>query len=82
MKKTLADLTTEEISGILNTAMDDGEWHTPSAHDISIKSQTSSDLRNHEDESEMWGILHSGYSDMVDKLKRLLKNDNTSNKQL
>ncbi len=34
--KTFLDLTKEEITGILNTAMDDGEWHTPSAHDISI----------------------------------------------
>lgn len=34
--KTFLDLTKEEIAGILNTAMDDGEWHTPSAHDINI----------------------------------------------
>jgi hypothetical protein len=39
--KTFADLTKEEISGILNTAMDDGEWHTPSAHDINIHTQTA-----------------------------------------
>lgn len=35
------DLTTEEISGILNTALDDGEWHTPSVSDISIKQQST-----------------------------------------
>lgn len=40
MKKTFVDLTPEEITGILNTAMDNGDWHTPSAHDINIKSQT------------------------------------------
>jgi hypothetical protein len=34
--KSFLDLTKEEIAGILNTAMDDGEWHTPSAHDVNI----------------------------------------------
>lgn len=34
--KTFLDLTKDEIAGILNTAMDDGEWHTPSAHDINL----------------------------------------------
>lgn len=28
---------------------------------------------NHYDSEEMWSEIHSGYSDMVDKLKRLLK---------
>ena len=40
--KTFADLTKDEVAGILNTAMDDGEWHTPSAGDISIKEQNTS----------------------------------------
>lgn len=39
--RSFNDLTIEEISGILNTAMDDGEWHTPSASDISIHTQNS-----------------------------------------
>ena len=39
MAKSFLDLTPEEIAGILNTAMDDGEWHTPSATDINIKVQ-------------------------------------------
>ncbi len=39
--RSFNDLTPEEISGILNTAMDDGEWHTPSTSEISIKEQTS-----------------------------------------
>ena len=34
------DLSIEEISGILNTALNDDEWHTPSVSDISIKQQT------------------------------------------
>gem|GEM_PF-3404169 len=38
--RSFNDLTIDEISGILNTAMDDGEWHTPSARDINIKEQT------------------------------------------
>lgn len=38
--KDFADLTEEEISGILNTALDDDEWHTPSAHDIKIHTQS------------------------------------------
>lgn len=42
MAKTFADLTTEEISGILHTALDDGEWHTPWISDINIKSQNTS----------------------------------------
>ncbi len=39
MKRTFNDLTKEEIAGILNTALDDGEWHTPSASDINIHTQ-------------------------------------------
>jgi hypothetical protein len=38
---TFADLTKEEIISILNTAMDDGEWHTPHTSDISIHTQSS-----------------------------------------
>lgn len=34
--KTFDQLTPEEIAGILNTAMDDGEWHTPSATDVKM----------------------------------------------
>lgn len=34
--KTFLEITKEQISGILNTAMDDGEWHTPSAYDVSL----------------------------------------------
>lgn len=35
------DLSIEEITGILNTALDDGEWHTPGVSDINIKQQTT-----------------------------------------
>lgn len=39
MQKQVVDFekwTTEDIVDLLNTAMDDGEWHTPSATDIYI----------------------------------------------
>lgn len=39
MPKTFNDLTKDEIADILNTAMDDKEWHTPYATDINIKVQ-------------------------------------------
>jgi hypothetical protein len=42
MNTNFSDLTKERIAGILNTAMDDGEWHTPSAHDIKIHTQNTS----------------------------------------
>lgn len=41
-ERTFLDLTTEEVSGILNTAMDDGEWHTPSAYDIHLHELSNS----------------------------------------
>lgn len=34
--KTFLDITKDEIANIINIAMDDGEWHTPFAHDINI----------------------------------------------
>jgi hypothetical protein len=37
--ENFSTLTKEQIAGILNTAMDDGEWHTPSATDININTQ-------------------------------------------
>ena len=40
--KTFLELTKEEIASILNTAMDDGEWHTPSATDISLHELSNS----------------------------------------
>lgn len=33
---TFEHITKDEIASILNTAMDDGEWHTPSAYDIQL----------------------------------------------
>lgn len=42
MKETFENISKERIAGILNTAMDDGEWHTPSVSDINIRSQTIS----------------------------------------
>jgi hypothetical protein len=41
MDTNFSDLSKERIAGILNTAMDDGEWHTPSATDINIHTQHS-----------------------------------------
>lgn len=38
--KTFANLSSSEIIGILNTAMDNDDWHTPSANDLSIIEQT------------------------------------------
>lgn len=34
--KTFLQITNEEILDILNTAMDNGDWHTPSAADINL----------------------------------------------
>jgi len=39
--RSFNDLNEEEIRGILNTAMDDGEWYTPSSSDINIHTQNS-----------------------------------------
>lgn len=38
--KDFGDLSENEISGILNTALDDDEWHTPSVSDIKIHTQS------------------------------------------
>lgn len=40
--KTFNYLSKEEISGILITAMDDGEYHTPSVYDVHIHTQHNS----------------------------------------
>jgi hypothetical protein len=38
LKKVAFELwTVENVSDLLNTALDDGEWHTPSVTDINIK---------------------------------------------
>lgn len=42
MSKSFLDLSLNEIAGILNTAMDDGEWHTPSAHDVKLHELSNS----------------------------------------
>jgi hypothetical protein len=42
MNTNFSDLTKKRIAGILNTAMDDGEWHTPSATDVNIQTQNTS----------------------------------------
>lgn len=34
--RTFSELTIEEIAQILNTAMDNGDWHTPSANDVKL----------------------------------------------
>lgn len=34
--KSFLDLSKEQIAGILNTAMDTGDWHTPSASDVNL----------------------------------------------
>lgn len=39
--KTFDQLSKEDIAGILNTAMNNGEWHTPSARDIEIVQQST-----------------------------------------
>jgi hypothetical protein len=65
--KTFADLNKEEIAHILNVAMDDGEWHTPSAYDISIHTQHSRvvygwcNISKHNDYSDMevWFNINS-----------------------
>jgi hypothetical protein len=41
MNTNFSDLSKERIAGILNTAMDDGEWHTPHASDIQIHTQST-----------------------------------------
>jgi len=38
--KDFNDLTTQEIRGILHTALDDDEWHTPSVSDVTIHTQS------------------------------------------
>lgn len=60
MHQTFATVTPDEIAGLLNTALDHGEFHSPSCSDIVIKEQNDVVIYGTFKES-----LHNRYHDRL-----------------